>query len=357
MRAPLVTLPRLGGRPSARNPIEVSHARTLTVTWWREQPGAPSPGGLEPAGTLAVVSASLSDDGARPVQRQMTVELAAVPVELQVGMWIQSTLGIKLLAPDMYRLPNLMITAIDRKLDRQGGATLHAEDPATVLNGRPYEADTTLTGTLRTLVKAACDLSLRRETNVDAVPDIALPGESLAEFGSGRWDTCLKMADALGVQLRFTDDGDVKGFLRSAPAPAPAATVTQVIVPPGGTHHSTRTPTSAVVLVTRGGTVAPLTGRAAASAVPAHYLSYVVVDRKEGDPMTTQAQADALAAAFLTTRLSDFDRYTDMSILPAPWLEAGEDTVEFDGAPYWVRAIQFELPALTTSITLRSVTT
>lgn len=348
-----------------------SHSRVWSMTWWEEQPGDPSAGGTVPMGELPVVRGEYRDDAGRPVQRTMRAELAYAPGGLQPGMWVQAQVGVRHIAPKLYYLPVMIVTSIDSNMGKQGGATLECEDAAAVLDGRPYEADTTLIGTLRTLVADCCAVALSRVTDVSGVPNIAIPEGMVGEFGAGRWSVCVRVADALGVQLRFTDAGDVIGRIRSDPPPASVANLQKVIVPPGGTAHQVRWPTDVVVLVTRGGDVEPLYGRANSSALvppPSWYRPLVITQRLEGSAFTTQAQADQLAMDALKAQLGDLDAYEALTILPAPFLEAGMDTVDLridDTRPdnpnyysygyFWLRAMTMQLPSLETAVTLRHV--
>lgn len=353
MRQPINTVP---GYVGAQVP---SHAASLYVEWWKAQPGSPGADGSTVVGRLDVVDGNLSDDAARNVARTMNLTVATWPSTFKVGMWIRPTLGIQRLQPEIYRLPTMVVTRISQDMTRTNAVTVTADDPGTVLNGRPYEVDTTLTGTLRALVSAACTLALTRPTDVSGVPDLAIPAGTVAEFGAGRWDTCLTVADDLGVALRFTDAGDVVGRLRSAAAPGSSSLVDGALIP-GGDCNYERAPTDAAVLVTRGNDAVGLVGRATAQSItgiapPSWYPRFTITDRLEGDPTTTQAQADALAKDLLTVRLQDLKVYVDTPILPAPWLEAGADTVSYYGKLYWVRALNLDLPSLRMTVTLRVV--
>lgn len=336
-----------------------SAAIAFTMDAFELQPGSPGAGGTTPLGRLGTVQATLVDDASQTTQRRMTINVSAIPDYLQPGMWIRSQVGIQVLQPVIYRLPSLIITDIARDLAQQGGGVVTAEDPGSALNGRPYEVDTAVTGTLRSLVANACATTLTRPADVTGVPDIPLPVATVVEFGTGRWDACITLGDALGVALRFTDAGDVIGVLRSAEPPAPVGIVERSVTD-SGTRSRARTPTAAKVMVTRGSDTPGLIGSALASeitggVVPGWYLPFVVVDRQEGDANTTQAQADTLARNLIRSRLADLDTWENMPILPAPWLEAGSDVVTLFGNPYVVRAVTVDYPGLTTHVTLRRI--
>ena len=350
MRQPINPLPDTTPREHVQ-----SFAIALTVDVYESQPGTSS---AEPIGKLAVTGGTFEDDASRPVQRTMTLDVAGLGNALP-GMWILPTIGVAALVPELYRLPAMVITEITEPLRRLGAATVRASDPGEVLNSRPHEVDTTIAGTLRALVADACALALSRTTDVTGVPDVPVPVGTVLEFGSGRWDGCLKAADDLGIALHFTDEGDVIGIVRSDPAPAPVGFVERALVVGGNAHHD-RVPTSATVLVTRGSEVSGLYGHAnsidiTGEALPVWYRPVVITDRHEGDASTTQVHADKLATDLLRVRLSEVDAYERLPILPTPWLEAGRDVVTFDGIEYWVRALSIDLPSLATEITLRKV--
>jgi hypothetical protein len=333
-----------------------SVAVSFTVDVYETQPQDAS---APPAGRLAPITARLSDDASQVPQRRMVVELADHPDWLRPGMWLQATVGIQTLQPVIYRMPVLIITDVAEPLSTLGGATLACEDPGAVLNTRPYETDTTLTGTLRSLVAANVARALTRTTDVSAVPAVNVPAGMVAEFGNGSWDVCLNAGDSLGYALMFNDACDVLAVDRNALPPAPVAVVERALTE-GGTAHHVRAPTAARVLVSRGSDTVGLVGVASwtdviAEPPPPWYLPYVIADRQEGEPTTTQAQADALARQLLTVRLSELDTYESMPILPAPWLEAGVDVVDFYGRHYHVRAVDIEFPSLATAVTLRAV--
>lgn len=334
-----------------------SVAVSFTVDAYQMQPGSSGAGGTTPIGRLDVVSGSFTDDASQNVARTIRLSCGRMPSWLAAGMWVVGTIGIQTLQSVIYRLPSLVITDIG---ESPKGFTVDAKDPGEILNGTPYEADTIITGTLRDLVISACSV-LQRPPDVSGVPALAVPAGRLAEFGKGRWDTCLDVADSLGVALRFTDAGDVVGIVRASYAPSPAAIVERSgTLVDSGTRHHVRVPTGARVLVSRGSATAGLIGSATSqsitgSAPPAWYLPYLITDRHDGDATTTQAQADQLATDLLRSRLSELDMLQDMPILPAPWLEAGVDVVTYYGVNYWLRALTLTLPSLATSVTLRSV--
>lgn len=348
MRAP-VNPPPVGGQRITSVSVAVA------VDVWEVQPATPDAATI---GTLSNVGGRLTDDASQAVARTLTLDVGPPPDWLKPGMWLRATVGVQTLQPIIYRLPVLCVTDIAENLAANGGATVTAADPGEVVNGRPYEADTSLTGTLRALVAAVCTLALSRPTDVTGVPATTIPAGTIAEFGAGRWDVCLSTADALGVALRFTDPGDVVGVLRSATPPAPAAVVERAVAD-AGTGHYARTPTDARVLVTRGADTVGLIGSATSTAItgtppPAWYRPYVVTDRLNGDATTTQTVANQLAADMLRARLSELDTYQSMPILPAPWLEAG-DVVTYGGLSYMVRAVTLDLPSLATAVTLRRI--
>ena len=350
MRTPVNPLPAAGHKVS-------SVAVAFKVEAYETQPVNASAASI---GRLDTVTASLTDDASQPVPRSMTVNIGRLPTWLRAGMWIRGTVGIQTVQPIIYRMPVLIVTDVSEDLSGQGGAIVTARDPGEVLNGRPYVADTILTGTLRGLVAAACANALtQRTTDVSTVPAVPVPAGTVAEFGAGSWDVCLKTGDALGYALRFIDEGDVTAVDRNADPPSPSAVVERRLTE-GGTAHHVRTPTEARVLVTRGSDTIGLVGVAVwgdvmSEPLPPWYLPYVLIDRVEVDVTTTQAQSNARAKQVLRSRLSELDTWTSMPILPAPWLEAGTDVVTFYGRPYSVRAVEFEFPSLATAVTLRAV--
>ena len=327
-----------------------------TVELFELMPGAPGNGGQVPIAQLKANNIVVTDDASQVIRRNVTMDVARIPNAMRPGMWIRVTIGIPALKPLIYRLPSVVITEI-RQDDALGAYKVACSDPGEVLNGQPYLADTVLTGTLRSLVQSAC-ATLSRTPDVTGVPATTVPVGAVAEFGTGKWDVCLRVADDLGIDLRFTDPGDVVGWVRSSAAPAPVTTVEKVAL--GGSFSYARTPNQARVLVTRGAATVGLVGTAKVEditgvAPPAWYPTYYVTDRQEGDTTTTQAQADALAKALLRTRVADLDTYDSLPIMPAPWLEAGTDVVSFAGVSYWVRAMTLDVPSLTTVVTLRRV--
>ena len=333
-----------------------SVAISLTFEVFESMPGSVGSGGL-PWGTLDITGGTLTDDASQNISRRMTLEAGELPDALKPGMWLRPTVGVQTVQPIIYRFPSMVITDITEDLTKLNGARLELADPSQVLNEQPYESDTVLTGTLRSLVQAAC-AGLSRPPDVSTVPTTAVPLNTVAEFGSGRWDTCIKIGDDLGVGLRFNDVGDVIGRVRTTPAPAPVAQVEKALV--GGECHHVRTPSRSKVLVTRGNDIIGLMGSAKVEDVtgippPAWYPSFVVTDRQEGDSTTTQAQANELAKQLMVARLSEIDAFQDLPILPSPWLEAAADVVSLKGTSYWVRSVSFEMPSMATTVTLRKV--
>lgn len=351
MRIPLNTPP--GTRPHRIT----SSAIALSVDVYRAQPGSPGVDGTTPVGKLPVTDGELSDDASQAVQRTMTLELAGVPTWLAAGMWLRPTIGVAVIQPAVYELPTLVITEIERHPDDVSYATVSASDPAEILNTRPYEADTAVSGTLRAFVAATCAACLTRPVDVSGVPTDALPADSVAEFGAGRWDVCVQLADALGIALMFTDRGDVIGRRRSDPLPDPVCVVE--LVGSAGRVTSSRTPTAAKVYVDRGDVVGILGTASVADitgvAPPAWYLPYVVTDQVQLDATATAGIANTLARDLLRQRLADLDTFDRVSVLPTPWLEANRDTVTYQSAIYGVRAMTLSVPTLATTLTLRRV--
>ena len=351
MRQPVTTIP-----PGVRPNRITSAAVAFSVDIFRQQPGTTGADGTTPIGALAPVRGTLEDDSSQAPARTLTVDIAKLPDWLEPGMWMRPSIGIQTIQNTIYRLPTCIITDVAVEPSDSQLGTLTGKDPGEVLNNRPYEADTTLTGTLRSLVQSACSV-LTRPTNVSAVPAITIPKESIAEFGAGRWDTCLDIADALGVALRFTDDGDVIGRIRSGPFPEPMAIIE--LIEAAGSLHKVRWPTTAKVLVDRGditGLVGVATSQTVTGiAAPSWYPPYVITDSQQGDSTTTQTAADQLAYGLLVSKLAELDFFDSLPILPSPWLEAGADVVDLRSRNYGVRAITIDLPSLATQVTLRRI--
>lgn len=326
------------------------------AVFWQWQPQDIGPAAPEPVGVLPVVRGTYTDDASRPVQHQITLDLAYAPSGLEVGNWIQITLGLRGRAPQIYVLPAMFVTEIRRNNSRQGGATISASDPAEVLNGKAFY-DTTLTGTLRDLVNGVVSGLMKRVTDVSGVPTIPVPQGTIAEFGEPYWDVCLKVADALGVVLHISDNGDVTGRMRADPPPQPITTIERVLVPPGGQLIAARYPTDAVVMVSRGSDLPPIYGSASTPGYPTWYHEHEVTERRQGDAATTQAAANQLARDLLNARRGAENVYENVAILPAPWLESGLDTVSADGETLWVRALSMELPSIAMNVTLRKAVT
>jgi len=351
MRTPINPVP---GNPRQRL---TSTSVSFIVDVYNAQPGSPGADGTTPVGRLTPISGQLSDDASKPVQRTMTMELAKFPSWLAAGMWIKPTLGIQTVAPVRYALPTMVVTEVTVEPTDTSWGSLAASDPSEVVNGRPYEVDTALSGTLRNLVASACSLALTRATDVSGVPNLTIPADTIAEFGSGRWDVCIRVADSLGVALMFTDAGDVIGRVRADPYPDPVSIVE--LVGSSGKLLNARAPTQAKVFVDRGDTVG-LIGVADTSTItgvfpPPWYRPYVVTDQVQGDATTTQSAANQLALDLLRQRLADLDTFDSMPVLGAPWLEAGRDVVNYRSKPYGVRSMTLELPSLATTLTIRRV--
>lgn len=332
-----------------------SSAVSFTVDIWQAQP---QDGNTAAYNTVKPTGGRLTDDAAQPVRRSMQFELATKPGWLAAGMWIRATVGVQIVQPVLYRMPVLCITDIAENLSGRGGVNVIAEDPSTVIDGRPYETDTALTGTLRQLVSDAYTTSLSRTPDMSAVPAVALPTGLIAEFGQSRWTVCLNTADTLGYALGINDIGDPVAVDRTTAVPTAQCSIERSLTVQGGAKHYARTPTTAKVLLSRGTDIAGLIGTATAQAItgitpPAWYRPMVVTDRAEGGPLSTQADADKLAYQLIRSQLFDADSYDGLAILPSPWLEAGVDAVTFYGVTYMVRSVDVEFPSLATTVTLR----
>jgi hypothetical protein len=261
------------------------------------------------------------------------------------GVWVRVMVGIRYQAGQTYALPALFVTTV---LAAGDDTVLTCLDIGACLDEIVFERDTTLPGTLRTV---AASLTtgvgpLTRPVDVTGVPAIAVPANTVAEFGHGRWQVLLALADQLGVDLLWTDDGDLLGVLRTDPPPSAVARIDDYLIDGGQTERN-RLAVRAVVQVARGKDLSELVGVATDTGA-----GVTLADRQDGDPSTTQAQANALAAGLLARRRGERIVRT-VGIAPAPWVEAGVDTVTLDGHDWWVRALAVELPGLQTTLTLR----
>ena len=336
-----------------------SSAVSVTMDVFQSQPSVSPPDATTstPMTQLPFTVATFTDDASRLIARTLRVEASQVPSWLAPGMWLRPTVGIQLIQPAVYRLPCFVVEDISQPLDRFGGALIECSDASAVVEGRPYEKDTSLApDKLQTLVGAAFTLALSRPPQTGDVPYVDIPATSVAEFGTGRWAACVRVAEALGYFLHVNDYGDPVARSRTDPVPASTVDLEQSLLP-GGLRHALRTPTNARVFVNRGTNVTPLIGKAALTdigmdAAPSWYRPLVVTDRQEGPDFWNQGYADKAAQIFLHARLSELDRYDDLPILASPWLEAGFDTVRFYGGLYWVRAITMQLPTMATTVSL-----
>lgn len=313
----------------------------------------------EPLGTLHLTDGSgFTDDATAVTARTMRITTSAIPDWVKPGMWCRAVIGIQVVQPVIYRLPSMCINDITTPLDKLGGVVLDCVDPSALVNDTPWERDKSIApDTLQNFTYTSCNVALTRTPYAGAVPFINLPAASVAEFGEGRWDVCLRMADALGYDLRFTDLGDLTARARNAAPPAPVDDLERSLLPTG-TAHRTRTPTAARVYVTRGNDLPAFIGRAVLTDLgmyppPSWYTPYTITDRQEAPEWWNQDYADGAARDFLASRLAEFDHYEGLPILPAPWLQAGIDTVSFYGHTYWVTKVTMSFPSMETSVDLR----
>jgi hypothetical protein len=343
------------------NPIAGARQRTtsapvaLTVDVYDTQPYVVPPDTVAsvPIGQWKVTGGSFTDDATAMTARTMTLTADSVPAYVLPGKWLQVTIGYQVIEPVLYRLPAMVVEDIVSPLDANGGVTVELADASAVVNGRPYEYDRTIAPDhLQTFVKSTMDYALSRPVHNDDVPYVLLPVGAIAEFGEGRWDVCVRMAEACGYSLRLNDMGDPVARLRTDPPPAPVGQLEQSLLP-GGTRHHVRTPTASRVLVTRGTNLPPMIGKATTvNTPPGWYRPVVVTDRQQGPDWWNQGYADSAAEAFLNRALSELDRYDDLPVLASPWLEAGFDTVTFYGVTYWVSKLTMGLPDLATTMSL-----
>lgn len=323
--------------------VAASHILSCEALLYAEQPDGPD----DPTGrVLSLRGGTFVDDVARGYARTYALQVTDPVADIAPGQWVRVRAGISG-DPAPYLLPALMVSSA---ASSTSGTLISATDIGTCLDEVVFERDRTLTGTLRTL---AAELTtgvptLTRPVDVSQVPALAIPGNTVAEFGHGRWDVLLGVAESLGVDLLWTDDGDLRGIARTTSPPTPAARVDSILVN-GGQAERNRPVTRAVVLVARDKGMTELVGTAPTGPAPA---GVTVSDRLDGDATTTQAQADALAAGLLARRTSERN-VRDVDTAPLPWIEAGTDTVELDGDTWWVRALTLQLPSLATALTLR----
>jgi len=341
--------------PPGYRPRTTSSAIAITVDVFDTQPliSPPDASTSAPVGKWTVRGGRFTDDATRIGARTMTLDADNLPPYVDAGKWLRVNIGIQRIHPILYQLPAMVIDDIASPLDANGGVSVECADPSSVVNGRPYEADKSLgPDKLQTFVKATMDVALSRPVHNDDVPYVDIPIAAIAEFGEGRWDVCVRVADATGYTLRLNDAGDPVARLRTAAPPAPVAAIEQSLLP-GGSKHRLRVPTGARVFVDRGNNLAPLIGKATTVDVPpSWYRPLIVTDRQQGPEWWNQGYADSAAEAYLDRALTELDRYDNLPILPAPWLEAGFDTVTFYGVTYWISAISFELPTMETTISL-----
>jgi hypothetical protein len=352
MRDPLNTIPGMSKRTQ-------SSAVSVTVDVFESQPSVSPPDATttSPMGQFAFTVGTFTDDATRLIARTLHLETSLIPSWIKPGMWVRPTIGIQLIQPIIYRYPCFVIDDVTEPLDKFGGGALDCSDPSAVVDTRPYERDTSLgPAKLQTLVGDAFRLALSRPCHDGEVPYIDIPVGSIAEFGTGRWAACVRVAESLGYALRVNDYGDPVARDRTLPAPESDIDLEQSLLP-GGVRHALRTPTDARVFVNRGTNVAPLIGKAAITDIgvppaPSWYRPYVVTDRQEGPDWWNQGYADKAAQIFLHARLSELDKFDNLPILASPWLEAGIDTVRFLGGLYWVRSITTQFPSMATTVSL-----
>jgi hypothetical protein len=319
-----------------------SHALTCDAYLFTSQPTANE----APARRLALLGGTYSDDIARAYARGYELRVVDPLTDIAPGCWVQVRLGAAGQTRDIYTLPTLFVSSA---LAAGEGTQVTCVDIGACLDELVYERDQTLTGTLQSLAAALTSgvPTLTHPPDVSRVPALAIPANTVAEFGQGRWQVLLSVADQLGVDLLWSDSGDLLGVVRTAPAPVPVARLDDYLVDPGQAERN-RPVVRAVVLVARDKALPELVGVATAGSTN----GVTIWDRQDGDATTTQAQADALAAGLLARRRSERN-VREIDVAPAPWLESGTDTITLAGQAWWVRAMSVELPSLATRLTLR----
>jgi hypothetical protein len=318
-----------------------SHALTCDAYLYTTQPTA----NQAPARRLALLDGTFTDDVARGYARGYALRVVDALADIAPGSWVQIRLGVVGGLRDVYTLPTLFISSA---LTAGEGTQITCVDIGACLDELVYERDTTLTGTLRDLAASSTTgvPTLAHPPDVSLVPTLPIPANTVAEFGRGRWQVLLSVADMLGVDLLWTDSGDLLGVVRTDAPPAPAARLDDYLVDPGQAERN-RAVVRAVVQVARDKTLPELVGVATVAGT-----GVTISDRQDGDATTTQAQANALAAGLLARRRSERN-VREIDVAPTPWLEAGTDTISLAGQPWWVRAMAVELPSLATHLTLR----
>lgn len=318
-----------------------SHALTCDAYLF---PSQPTPNEA-PTRRLSLLGGLYTDDVANGYARGYQLHVVDPLADITPGSWVQVRVGAAGQARDLYTLPTLFVSSALAGAD---GTQVTCVDIGACMDEVVFERDTTLNGTLRTLAASLTTgvPTLTHPPDVSLVPSLVIPGNTVAEFGQGRWRVLLDVANQVGVDLLWTDAGDLLGVIRTDPAPSPVARLDTYLVN-GGQAERNRPVVRAVVQVARDKSLPELVGTAT---VPGSGTT--VADRQDGDATTTQAQANALAAGLLARRRSERN-VRDIDVAPAPWLEAGTDTVTLDGSTWWVRAMTVQLPSLATALTLR----
>jgi hypothetical protein len=318
-----------------------SHALTCDAYLFTSQP-TPNEA---PARRLALLDGTFTDDAANGYARGYELRLGDSLLAITPGSWIQIRIGAAGQTRDIYTLPTLFVISA---LTAGQGTQVTCVDIGACLDEVVFEHDTTVTGTLRSLAaQLTTDVpTLTHPPDVTQVPELEVPANTVAEFGQGRWKILLGVADQLGVDLLWTDDGDLRGIVRTAPPASPVARLDPYLVDTGQAERN-RAVVRAVVQVAREKDMPELVGVASVAG-----SGVTVADRQDGDATTTQDQADALAAGLLARRRSERN-VREVDVAPAPWLEAGTDTISLDGRVWSVRALTVQLPGLATRLTVR----
>ncbi|MBA3340019.1 MAG: hypothetical protein H0T54_09820 [Geodermatophilaceae bacterium] len=344
-RAPIV------GTSALSDQLARPHAVSLAVEVYETQPSPGSPY----LALLDVTRGTFTDDSSTDHQLNLSLDAPSIPAVVVPGVWLRVLVGVGGQMPVVYALPPMMVTKIrvpNSKKAPSEGIVITGRGPEYRMDEVPYDADTTLAGmTLRSLAVASAAASLARTTDCLGVPNTALDPAMVAEGGAGRWETLLKAAEGVKVDLRFTDIGDLAGRLRDAVAPAAVSDLDSYLTEPVEAEWS-RAPTRLSLILERGTDVADLAATATATVPTGGHVGIVVTQK--GTPTSTQTEADTLAAAILTTRRQDLDVRT-AQVLPMPWLEAGKDVVTLAGVNFWVRKLTMQLPYLETELALRTV--